>query len=84
MKKIKMYDNDIYKLESHYHDFYRVKNNKGIRGTAFVFDKLTDNDIQVVNSFKNTIVSTGVYKYATEIHNVRVILLDKCRKEVNA
>ena len=76
-----MYDNDIYKLESHYCDFYRVKNNRGIRGTAFIFDKLTDNDMQVVNSFKNTIVSAGTYKYAPEIHNVRLILLDKCVKE---
>ena len=81
MKKTKMYDNDIYKLESHYHDFYRVKNNEGIRGTAFVFDKLTSNDIQIINSFKNTIVSTGVYKYAPELHNVRIILLDRCIKE---
>jgi hypothetical protein len=36
-----MYDRDIYNLESHYHDFYRVKDSKGNRGTAFVFDKLT-------------------------------------------
>ena len=36
------------------------------------------NDIQVINSFKNTIVSAGTYKYAPELHNVRVILLDKC------
>ena len=80
MKKIKMYDNDIYKLESHYHDYCRVNNNKGIRGTAFIFDKLSSNDIQVINSFKNTIVSNEVCKYAPEIHNVRVVLLDKCRE----
>ena len=76
-----MYDCDIYKLESFYHDFYRVSDKNGIRGTAFVFDKLTKNDIDIINSFKNTIISTGTYKYAQEIKNVRVILLDKVKKQ---
>ena len=83
MKRVKMQDRDIYNLESNYHDFYRVKNNEGIRGTAFVFDKLTQNDIDIINSFKNTIVSTGTYKYAQEIKNVRVIVLDKCITKEN-
>ena len=75
-----MYDCDIYKLESYYHDFYRVIDKSGTRGTAFVFDKLTQNDIDIINSFKNTIISTGTYKYAKEITNVRVILLDKAQQ----
>ena len=75
-----MQDNDIYKLESYYYDFYRVKDKQGNRGTAFVFDKLTQNDIEKINSFKNTIISCGQYKYAPEIKNVRVIVLDKCIK----
>ena len=74
-----MYDCDIYKLESHYHDFYRVSDKNDIRGTAFVFDKLTQTDIDVINSFKNTVISTGTYKHAKELKNVRVILLDKAQ-----
>lgn len=76
-----MQDRDIYNLESHYHDFYRVSDKNGMRGTAFVFDKLTQNDIDTINSFKNTIISTGAYKWAQEIKNARVILLDKCIKK---
>ena len=75
-----MQDNDIYKLESYYYDFYRVKDKQGNRGTAFVFDKLTQNDIEKINGFKNTIIGCGQYKYAPEIKNVRVIVLDKCIK----
>ena len=81
MKKIKMYDCDVYKLESHYYDFYRVSDKNGMRGTAFVFYKLTQNDIETINSFENTIIRTGTYKYAPEIKNVRIILLDKCIKK---
>ena len=84
MKKIKMYDCDIYKLESNYHDFYMVSDKNGTRGTAFVFDKLTQNDVNTINSFKNTIISTGNYKWAQEIKNVRIILLDKCIKKAEA
>ena len=80
MKRIKMNDNDIYNLESQYYDFYRVKNKSGNMGTAFVFDKLTQNDIEKINGFKNTIISCGQCKYAPEIKNVRVIVLDKCKK----
>ena len=80
MKRIKMQDNDIYKLESYYYDFYRVKDKQGNRGTAFVFDKLTQNDIEKIKGFKNTIIGCGQYKYAPEIKNVRVIVLDKCIK----
>ena len=76
-----MYDRDIFNLESHYHDFYRVSDKTGNRGTAFVFVKLTQNDIDIINSFKNTIISTGTYTYAQEIKNVRVILLDKVKKQ---
>ena len=76
-----MYDCDIYKLESHYHNFYRVSDKTtGKRGTAFVFDKLTQNDIDKINSFKNTVISCGSYKFAQEIKNVRVVLLDTCNK----
>ena len=85
MKRIKMQDRDIYNLNSHYHNFYRVSDKTtGTRGTAFVFDKLTQNDISIINSFKNTIISTGTYKYAQEIKNVRVIVLDKCIKKSEA
>lgn len=83
MKKVKMYDCDIYKLESNYHDFYRVCDKNGLRGTAFVFDKLIQKDIDTINSFKNTIISIGTYKFAQEIKNVRVIVLDKCIKKVD-
>ena len=84
MKKIKMCDCDIYKLENHYYDFYRVSDKAGKRGTAFVFDKLTQNDVNTINSFKNTIISGGTYKYAPELKNVRIILLDKCIKKAEA
>ena len=80
MKRIKMKDNDIFNLESHYYDFYRVKDRSGNKGTAFIFDKLTQNDVDVINKFKNTVISCGQYKYAPEIRNVRVIVLDKCKK----
>ena len=73
--------NDIYDLESHYYDFYRVKDKSGNRGTAFVFDKLTQNDVDAINKFKNTVISEGRYKYAPEIKNVRVLVLDKMQKE---
>ena len=49
-------------------------------GTAFVFDKLTQNDVNAINKFKNTVISEGRYKYASEIRNVHVIVLDKCKK----
>ena len=81
MKRTKMNDNDIYNLESHYYDFYRVKDESGNKGTAFVFDKLTQNDVNAINKFKNTVISEGQCKYAPEIKNVRVIVLDKCKKE---
>ena len=80
MQRIKMNDNNIYNLESHYYDFYRVKDKSGNMGTAFVFDKLTQNDIDTINKFRNTVISEGQYKYASEIKNVRVIVLDKCKK----
>ena len=75
-----MNDNDIFNLESHCYDFYRVKDRSRNKGTAFMFDKLTQNDIDVINKFKNTVISEGRYKYAPEIRNVRVIVLDKCKK----
>ena len=82
MKRIKMQDRDIYNLNSHYYNFYRVSDKTtGARGMAFVFDKLTQSDIDTVNGFQNTIISGGTYKYAQEIKNVRVIVLDKCIKK---
>ena len=78
-RRIKMVDSDIWYLESHYHDFYRITRKDGVRGTAFIFDKLTDKDIETIKSFKNTVIQEGKYKYAPEITNYRVILMDTCK-----
>lgn len=81
MNKVKMYETDIYKLKAHYHDFYRVKHNTYGYGTAFIFATMTNEELQVIKSFRNTKISFGQYRYAKEITNVRVILYDKCIRE---
>ena len=64
MNKVKMYETDIYKLKAHYHDFYRVKHDVYGYGTAFIFDNMSNIEMQAVKSYRNTKISIGQYKYA--------------------
>lgn len=81
MKKIKCYFSDIFNLESDYHNFYDVKDKQGNKGTAFIFDKLTNNDIKNLHQWKNIIIQKVHKEYAPEIISTRVIVLEKCIKE---
>lgn len=78
-RRIKMVSGDLFHLESHYHDFYRITRKDGVRGTAFIFSSLTDKDIETIKGFKNTVIQEGKHKYAPEIKNYRVILMDTCK-----
>lgn len=80
-KKQKMSLYDMNNLNIHYHDFQRVKNADGLKGYRYTLDKpLTAEQLQAVNSYKNTIVSSCYYKYAPEIQYTTLILTDKCIK----
>lgn len=80
MKRIKATFQDIINLDSQYHDFYKVnhKTDKATKGCAYIFDNLTKNDREKLQQFKNVVISCGHCKYAPEIAQVRVILLNKC------
>lgn len=78
-QKMSLYDMDD--LNIHYHDFQRVTNAEGLKGYRYTLDKpLTAEQLQAVNSYKNTIVSSCYYKYAPEIQYTTLILTDKCIK----
>lgn len=79
--RTKMIDSDIYKLDSGYHDFYRMKFTCGY-ATAFVFDKLTQKDIVSIQKWKNTKIQKLGSTYAPEIIRARVVLFDKIPKAV--
>ena len=81
MKRQKM---NLRDMDMHGIDFYahqRVRDSKGNTGYRYILcNPLTDEQIKVVNSFKNTIVSTCHHRYAPEIRHDTLIILDKCKK----
>lgn len=83
-KRLKMNFWDFDKIGQCYHDFQRVSDNKGNEGYRYTLGKkLTQEQIDIIKSYKNTIISSCQHKYAPEIKYDTVIILDKCIKGVN-
>ena len=83
MKRQKMNFSDLVNMNIEYHAFQRVHDTMGNRGTRYVLSKpLTAEQIEIINNFKNTVVSSCKYRYAPEIQYSTLIILDKCKKVV--
>lgn len=85
MKRQKMNFSDLINMNVNFHDFHRVHDSIGNKGTRYILSNpLTDEQIKVINNFKNTIISSCQYRYAPEIKYTTLIILDKCKKVVAA
>ena len=82
MKKQKMYLGDMLDAGIDYIDFQCITEANKYSGYRYIIEKpLTEKQIAIINSYKNTIISYCYYRYAPEICYDTVILLDKCIKE---
>lgn len=82
MKRKKANIYDLINNNIDYFAFQRVKNSKGEPGYRYILDKeLNEKQKNVLQQFKNVIISSCQYKYAPEIKHTTIILLDKCIKE---
>lgn len=79
MKKQKMYLGDMLDAGIEYIDFQRVTNKKtGVKGWRYILENpLTEKQVAIINSFKNTVISSCQYRYAPEIKHDTLIILDK-------
>lgn len=84
MKKQKMYLGDMLDAGIEYIDFQPVVNKKtGEKGYRYILENpLTEKQVIIINSFKNTVISSCQYRYAPEIKHDTLILLDKCIKAI--
>lgn len=84
-RRKKMNLSDMLSAGIEYHNFQRVKNTAGEKGWRYILDKpLTAAQLEIVNGYRNTVVGGCHYRYAPEIQYTTLIILDKCKKEVQA
>ncbi len=66
-----------------YHNFYKVKNKEGLTGVRYeLSNPLTQRQRERLGRFKNIIISQGIHRYAPEIKQTSIIILDRCIKAV--
>ena len=66
MKKRKMDIYDIIKLDSAYYKVDRFPEVDGVKGHLYYFDKMTQSDVEKIESFNNTRIMNGKREYAPE------------------
>ena len=80
-KRIKLNMYDLYDMGIDWSESHRVHDRYNNRGTRFVLNKqLTSNQLDIINNYKNVVISDCQYRYAPEIKYTTIILMDKCIK----
>lgn len=76
------YFNAITQLQSYYHGFGEIINSANVKtGEYFLFNSLTDADLDYLKQFENVEIKTSAKQYAPELKSVCVILHWKVKEK---